>query len=49
MTSDPYTDPKTGVLRNHLGITDPDRLRAVEAMLTQAAIADMETGTLPGD
>ena len=48
MTSDPYTDPATALLRNRLAITDPQRLRSVEAMLSQAAIADLETGTLAG-
>ena len=48
MNLDPYTDPATGLLRNRLGIVDYDRLRAVEAMLTQAAMADLELRTLPG-
>jgi cell filamentation protein len=34
--SDPYLDPQTGVLRNKLGITDPEALAAVEADLTFA-------------
>ncbi|MFC0528396.1 hypothetical protein [Phytohabitans kaempferiae] len=34
MTVDPYVDPHSGVLRNRLGIFDPERLREVEAGLT---------------
>jgi cell filamentation protein len=45
---DPYLDPASGVLRNRLGISDPQRLRMVEAGLTLAALADLGTRTLPG-
>lgn len=48
MTVDPYTDPDSGVLRNRLGISDPERLRAAEEGLTFAALADLSTRTLPG-
>ena len=48
MTVDPYSDPAYGVLRNRYGITDPDRLRVVEADLTAAALADLGTRILPG-
>lgn len=48
MTVDPYTDPENGVLRNRLGIVDPERLREVEADLTLAALADLGTRILPG-
>ena len=36
------------MLRNRFGITDPDRLRVVEADLTAAALADLGTRILPG-
>ncbi|GAA0737521.1 hypothetical protein GCM10010199_59710 [Dactylosporangium roseum] len=48
MTVDPYSDPASEVLRNRFGITDPDRLRVVEADLTAAALADLGTRILPG-
>lgn len=34
--ADPYTDPDTGVLRNLLGATTPEKLEAAEATLTWA-------------
>jgi cell filamentation protein len=45
---DPYTDPATGLLRNRLDIVDRERLREVEATLTEAAIADLDRRTLRG-
>jgi cell filamentation protein len=48
VTVDPYVDPDSGVLHNRLGISDPRRLRDVEAGLTLAALADLGTRTLPG-
>jgi cell filamentation protein len=48
VNADPYRDPATGVLRNHLGIRDPERLQTIEADLTFAAIADLGTRILPG-
>jgi len=48
MSIDPYLDPASGVLRNRFGISDPQRLRMVEAGLTLAALADLGTRTLPG-
>jgi cell filamentation protein len=48
VTVDPYLDPRTGVLRNNLGITDPESLREAEAGLTLAAIQDLGTRFLPG-
>lgn len=44
---DPYVDPDSGVLRNRLGIVDGRRLRAVEAGLTLAALADLSVRPLP--
>ncbi len=37
MSVDPYVDPRTGVLRNRLGITDPTVLASAEARLAAAA------------
>lgn len=48
MTIDPYVDPNSGVLLNRLAISDPERLREVEAGLTFAALAELGTRTLPG-
>ncbi|MBN1170577.1 MAG: Fic family protein [Micromonosporaceae bacterium] len=45
---DPYLDPASGVLRNRLGITDPQRLRQAEAGLSFAALADLGARRLPG-
>jgi cell filamentation protein len=45
---DPYVDATTGLLRNRLGIDDPDRLHDVEAGLTLAATQDLGTRLLPG-
>lgn len=39
---DPYVDPRSGVLRNRLGITDEDELRAAEADITAAALFQLE-------
>jgi cell filamentation protein len=48
VSNDPYIDRASGVLRNRFGISDPQRLRVVEAGLTLAALADLGTRTLPG-
>ncbi|WP_322751179.1 MULTISPECIES: Fic/DOC family protein [unclassified Frankia] len=48
MAVDPYVDTKSGVLRNRLGITDPQRLQEAEAGLTLAALADLGARVLPG-
>jgi cell filamentation protein len=45
---DPYTDPRTGVRRNRLGIVDPNRLSEVEFAITRAAIAIHGKTVLPG-
>jgi cell filamentation protein len=47
VTVDPYLDA-SGVLRNRLGITDPQHLRRVEAGLSAAALADLGVRSLPG-
>jgi cell filamentation protein len=49
VTHDPYKDPVTGVLRNRLGITDPERLAQVEADLSLAALQELEVRGLPGN
>ncbi|MEV0398885.1 Fic family protein [Actinoallomurus sp. NPDC050550] len=48
MSSDPYTDPATGVLINKLGITDADELSRAEADLTYLMLARLERRPLPG-
>lgn len=48
MSVDPYTDPDTGVLRNRLGISDPQLLRQVEADLSFAALMDLDIRPVPG-
>lgn len=48
MTADPYLDPRAGVLRNRLGITNPHELAVAEAGLSLAAIAELGTRVLPG-
>ncbi len=49
MSLDPYLDLASGVLRNRLGITDPDELAGVEATLTASRIYDLSRTPLPGD
>lgn len=46
--TDPYVDPATGILRNNLAITDPDRLKVVEADISAAAINVLSVESLPG-
>lgn len=46
--NDPYTDPKTGVLRNKLGITTPAELAAAEADITAARLLRLAEKPLPG-
>ncbi len=48
MTTDPYVDPTTGVLRNRLDIADANTLARVESDLTTAALNDLATRVLPG-
>ena len=48
MTWDPYLDLGSGVLRNLLGITDPDELRRAEATLSASRIYDLHRTPLPG-
>ncbi|MCF7547168.1 Fic family protein [Pseudonocardia sp. WMMC193] len=46
---DPYTDPASGVLRNKLGLTDPDELDRAEADLTGFRLIELRQHDLPGD
>ena len=48
-SADPYFDPRSGVLRNRLGITDPGELAEVEAALTASRLVDLEQRRLAGD
>ncbi|WP_433265486.1 Fic/DOC family protein [Actinosynnema sp. CS-041913] len=45
---DPYTDPATGVLRNHLGLTDKHACDTAEARLSALRIGQLEITPLPG-
>jgi cell filamentation protein len=45
---DPYLDLEAGVLRNRLGLTDPEQLRRAEAGLTAVRLAQLATRPLPG-
>lgn len=47
--TDPYLDPKTGVLKNRLGITDQSLLDTTEAEFATLRIADLEVNPLPGN
>ncbi|WP_285107612.1 Fic family protein [Promicromonospora sp. MEB111] len=40
---DPYTDPDSGILRNHLGISSQDALNEAEADLTLARATQIQT------
>ena len=48
VADDPYTDPRTGVLRNLLGISDQDELNRVEAEVTSLRLVQLAEGALPG-
>ena len=48
MTRDPYLDPKSGVLRNLLGIDDADRLARAERELTYFTEYRLSRHRLPG-
>lgn len=49
MNADPYVYPGTTVLRNTLGIRDPEALRRVEADLTFLRLVRLSADPLPGD
>jgi cell filamentation protein len=42
LVADPYLDPRTGILRNRLGITDEESLRAADADISTAALFTLE-------
>jgi cell filamentation protein len=42
VAEDPYLDPRTGVLRNRLGLVDAEELRSAEADITAAELFRME-------
>lgn len=46
--TDPYIDPN-GVLKNNLGIKDPDALNKAETDLSSLRAQELETTPLPGD
>ena len=46
--SDPYLDPKSGVLRNKLGLTDTAALEHAEALLTTLRDTEVASTTVPG-
>lgn len=46
--ADPYADPDSGVLRNSLGITEPQALAAAEADITAARLTRLAEKPLPG-
>ncbi|MEY9846098.1 cell filamentation protein [Streptacidiphilus sp. BW17] len=46
--ADPYADPDSGVLRNKLGITDPQALAAAEADITAARLTRLAENPIPG-
>lgn len=48
-SADPYTDPKSGVLINRLGISDPEQLRQAEADHSRVRIAELRERPLAGD
>ena len=48
MSWDPYLDLQAGVLRNRLGLTDPEQLRRAEAGLTAVRLAQLAARPLPG-
>ncbi|WP_369184162.1 Fic/DOC family protein [Streptomyces sp. Y1] len=46
--ADPYADPDSGVLRNRLGITDPQALAAAEADITAARLTRLAEKPIHG-
>ena len=49
MSGDPYLDPRTGVFRNRLGLTDRAALAAAEADLSAARVDQLRRRRLPGN
>jgi cell filamentation protein len=48
VSGDPYLDPRSGVFRNRLGLTDRAALAAVEVELTSARMNQLKRRRLPG-
>ncbi len=48
MSGDPYLDPRSGVFRNRLGLTDRVELATAEKRLTTARIGQLRQRRLPG-
>ena len=48
MSGDPYLDPRTGVFRNRLGLTDRAALAAAEADLSLARVEQLIRRRIPG-
>ena len=48
MSGDPYLDPRTGVFRNRLGLTDRAALAAAESDLSAARVDQLRRRRLPG-
>ena len=49
MSGDPYLDPRTGLFRNRLGLTDRVDLATAEKRLTTARIGQLRRRRLPGN
>jgi cell filamentation protein len=47
--NDPYVDPSTGLLRNRLGITEPDVLAQAESEISYQALVRIGVTSVPGD
>lgn len=47
-SEDPYLDPGSGVLRNHLGLTDPHECAFAEARLSAMRLEQLALAPLPG-
>lgn len=48
MDEDPYLDPVSGVLRNKLGLTDPDECDYAETRLSTMRVEQLALAPLPG-
>jgi cell filamentation protein len=48
VSGDPYLDPRTGVFRNRLGLTDREALAAAEKTLTVLRVDQLKRRRLPG-
>lgn len=46
--ADPYFDAEHGLLRNRLGIVDPEELEQVEAELTALRLVELHEVPIPG-